>query len=371
MQRVAIVGHTGRGNYGHFLDLAFVGVEGAEIVALADPDDEGRRAALQKTGAKSGYADFEEMLDRVRPDITVVASREMGDHCRLVTTAGEYGSHVYLEKPIAATPAEVDRMVSACEKNGKLLVLACPWRGHPPIQHVAIPLLKEGKIGEPRLGRIHCMDGPHGGDQMFIDLYPHFFDFLDQVWGPPLWCSAHITVNGRDATPADLKQGAEGMGLVAGNGIRAYYQFEGGFAAACESYEGDHDDRRPYRIDIHGTEGTLSLPGPMSNEPDIYYHPRVAPRLFNDDRWEIIPAEPPPDDDKWVNAHHRMARSMLDQIEGREPEFELLEGKVARRHVQWALAAHAAHMAGGRVELPLDRDDNPFDSWAAQDRGPG
>ena len=39
--KVAIIGHTGRGNYGHYLDMAFVGVEGAEIAALADPDDEG------------------------------------------------------------------------------------------------------------------------------------------------------------------------------------------------------------------------------------------------------------------------------------------------------------------------------------------
>ena len=45
MQRVAIAGHTGRGNYGHYLDMAFVGVEGSEIVALADPDDRGRAAA--------------------------------------------------------------------------------------------------------------------------------------------------------------------------------------------------------------------------------------------------------------------------------------------------------------------------------------
>ena len=42
--KIGIIGHTGRGNYGHYLDMAFVGVEGAEIVALADPDEEGRRA---------------------------------------------------------------------------------------------------------------------------------------------------------------------------------------------------------------------------------------------------------------------------------------------------------------------------------------
>ena len=171
MQRVALVGHTGRGNYGHFLDMAFVGVEGARIVAVADPDTAGREATVAKTGAPVGYADYREMLDRERPDITVFASREVGDHCELVTTAGEFDTHVYLEKPIAATPAEVDRMVAAVEKNGKLLILACPWRGHPPIQHVAIPLLKEGRIGEPRLGRIYGMNGPHGGNQMFLDLY--------------------------------------------------------------------------------------------------------------------------------------------------------------------------------------------------------
>ena len=46
--RTAIIGHTGRGSYGHGLDLAFVGVEGAAIVALSDPDEAGRQAALEK-----------------------------------------------------------------------------------------------------------------------------------------------------------------------------------------------------------------------------------------------------------------------------------------------------------------------------------
>ena len=49
MQRIAIIGNTNRGRYGHYLDMAFVGVEGAKIVGLADPDDEGRaKAELEK-----------------------------------------------------------------------------------------------------------------------------------------------------------------------------------------------------------------------------------------------------------------------------------------------------------------------------------
>jgi predicted dehydrogenase len=154
------------------------------------------------------------------------------------------------------------------------------------------------------------------------------------------------------------------MGLVAGNGIKAYYAFEGGVAAEFESYQGDGIES-PYRIDIHGTAGTISVPGPIKNEPDINFHPHTNPRLFNDDRWEVIPAEPPPNDHKWVNAHHRMARSMMDMLVGQTPEYELAQGPNARLYLEMAMATHASHIAGTRVSLPLPDGKNPFDSWTS------
>ena len=144
---------------------------------------------------------------------------------------------------------------------------------------MAIPLIKSGRIGEPRLVRVFGKDGEHGGDEMFLDLYPHFFDFLWQVFGVPQWCQAHLTQDGRTCEPSDLRPGWEGMGLVAGNGLKAYYCFEGGVAADVESYQGDGASD-PYRVDIYGTEGTLSLPGPMGRGPDIYWHPRANPELI-------------------------------------------------------------------------------------------
>ena len=111
--RVGIVGHTGRGHYGHYLDMAFVGVEGAEIVALADPDEEGRAVAVAKTGAPKGYANYIEMLETEKPDIAVLASREIGDHLDLVLNCVERGVHVYLEKPVATSVAQVDQMIAA------------------------------------------------------------------------------------------------------------------------------------------------------------------------------------------------------------------------------------------------------------------
>jgi predicted dehydrogenase len=359
--RVAIIGHTGRGGYGHSLDRAFEGVPGTQVVAVADPDEAGRAAAMQRTGAPRGYAGYRELLDRERPDIAVVASREIGDHHALVLAAAERGCHIYLEKPIAASPAEVDEMVAACARRDLLLVVAHPWRGHPPIQRVAIPLIRSGKIGAPRLARIYGMGGRHGGEELFIDLAPHFFDFLWQLFGSPQWCHAHITQDGRTSTPADLRPGAEGMGLVAGNGITAYYQFQD-CAAHFESYQGDGKEN-PYRIDIHGTEGTLSLPGPMSNQPDIYFHPLVNPPLRGDDRWEVVSADPPPDEHKWVKAHHRMAAAIVAMLRGETPDWQLVQAPNARLYLEMALLAHASHIAGARVSLPLPDGRNPFDSW--------
>ena len=37
--RVAVVGHTNRGNFGHAMDTAFSRVPGTRIVAVADPDE--------------------------------------------------------------------------------------------------------------------------------------------------------------------------------------------------------------------------------------------------------------------------------------------------------------------------------------------
>ncbi len=362
--KVGIIGHTGRGNYGHYLDLAFVGVEGADIAALADPDDEGRAAAAARTGARAVYADYREMLERERPDVAVVASREVGDHRELVIAAAQAGANVYLEKPVAAAPQDVDAMHAACRQAGVQCVVAHPWRGHPPIQRTAIPLIQSGRIGQPRLARVFCKDGPHGGNQMFLDLYPHFVDFLWQLFGAPLWCQAHLTQNGRSCQPSDLAPGWEGMGLVAGNGLKAYYCFEDGAAADFEAYQGDGASD-PYGVEILGTEGALWLPGPMGRGPDIYWNPSAAPTPLRGDRWEVVPSDPPPHGAKWLDAHRRMARALLDVLEGKPPAWELVHLPDARRFLETALLAHAAHVQGARVSPPLPDGKNPFDHWSA------
>ena len=72
-------------------------------------------------------------------------------------------------------------------------------------------------------------------------------------------------------------------------------------------------------------------------------------------------ADPPPDEYKWHNAHQRKAASMLAMLRGETPEYALASGADARRYLEMAMAAHASHMAGARVTLPLPAATNPFD----------
>lgn len=91
---VCVIGHTGGGDYGHDLDLAFRTIPRAKVLAVADPDEKGRLQAVRRSGAARGYADFREMLKREKPDLVAVCPRWVGDRLELVTAAAEAGAHV-------------------------------------------------------------------------------------------------------------------------------------------------------------------------------------------------------------------------------------------------------------------------------------
>src|SRR5438045_2087922 len=73
--KAAIIGHTGRGDYGHGMDICFTNVPGIEVVAVADPDEVGRAKAATNAKAARQYADYHEMLAKEKPDLVGVAPR--------------------------------------------------------------------------------------------------------------------------------------------------------------------------------------------------------------------------------------------------------------------------------------------------------
>src|SRR5712691_6180498 len=110
--RVAVIGRTGKGNYGHGLDIVWKALDNVEIVAVADENDKGRAAAAQRLQAKQAYADYREMLAKERPQIVSVADRFLDAHRDMVVACAEAGTSIFLEKPMCRTLAEADEMVT-------------------------------------------------------------------------------------------------------------------------------------------------------------------------------------------------------------------------------------------------------------------
>ena len=55
--KVAVIGRTGKGAYGHGLDVVWKTIDNIEIVAVADENEAGRKAAQTRLGAKNAYAE--------------------------------------------------------------------------------------------------------------------------------------------------------------------------------------------------------------------------------------------------------------------------------------------------------------------------
>ena len=106
--RVAIIGDTGHGNYGHGLDVPWQHLEACEVVAVADPHAGGRDAAIKRTGAARGYADYRDMLQQERPNIAVICPRWIDQHRDMAIACAEHGCHIYMEKPLSQTLAQAD-----------------------------------------------------------------------------------------------------------------------------------------------------------------------------------------------------------------------------------------------------------------------
>jgi predicted dehydrogenase len=160
MPRYRIVGI----NFEHFhmgdlLRMAYDHPE-AEIVAICDEQPERMQMAISNFGIRSEqvYTDPHACLHETRPDIVILCPAA-ARHGEFVELVAPYGVHVLVEKPMAATLAEADRMLAAMQPTGKLLAINWPLAWYPA--HVtAKRLLDEGTIGE--VVQVHFYDGNRG-----------------------------------------------------------------------------------------------------------------------------------------------------------------------------------------------------------------
>ena len=269
--RVAVIGHTGRGNYGHDVDKVWLTLPEVELVAVADADAKGLAAVQKRLKRAKGFTDYRAMLAETKPDIVAIAPRYVDEHRDMALAAIATGAHgIYCEKPFCRSPVEADEILAACEKNGVKLAVAHRDRYHPALAAVD-KLLKAGAIGKLLEMRARGKEDARGGGLDLWVLGAHLMNLMHYFGGQPLACTATVLQGGKPATRADVQDGAEGVGPLAGNEVHARYEMERGVPAFFDSVQNAGDKAAGFGLQLIGTQGVIDFR--VDKEPFAYLLP--------------------------------------------------------------------------------------------------
>jgi predicted dehydrogenase len=124
--RVLVVG---LGNMGMSHALAYTRIPEYEVVGVCERRIAERELPEALKHAKR-YANFEEALAELEPD--VVSINTLPDtHADFAIKAMEAGAHVFVEKPLADSAENAEKVVETAKRTGRKLVIGYILRQHP------------------------------------------------------------------------------------------------------------------------------------------------------------------------------------------------------------------------------------------------
>ncbi|MGO1316065.1 MAG: Gfo/Idh/MocA family protein [Cellulomonadaceae bacterium] len=141
-RRVAVIG-CGDVSSVHFDALR--STDGVELVAVCDTDDRTLATAAARHGVP-GFADHRDLLREVRPDAVHVCTPH-DQHLAPAAAALAAGVHVVLEKPLAGTLTDAERLAAAA-RTSRSKVAVCLQNRYNETSRTAHHLVAGGTLGE-------------------------------------------------------------------------------------------------------------------------------------------------------------------------------------------------------------------------------
>jgi predicted dehydrogenase len=359
--RAAVIGSTTKGNYGHDLDKVWQLIPGCQVVAVADDSKTGLEAEMKRLNVAKGYLNYVEMLDKEKPQFVSICQRWLDRHAEMAIAAAERGIHIYLEKPMCRSMKEADAIVAACEKHKVKLAIAFQTRYSPRLP-VVKNLLREGRIGKVLEFRARGKEDSRGGGEDLWVLGTHLFNMIHHLGGEPTWCMARVFEGGKPITKANVRNGAEGIGPLAGDEVHAVYGLADGAIATFDSVRNAGGNPSRFGLQIVGSKGVL--------EVLMGYLPSV--KLLEDPSWSPGRSGKPwvdvssagvgkPEelkDGSLLAGNVAAVKDLIAAVENdRQPEASMYE---ARTSTEMIVAAFESHRVGAPVTLPLMNRENPL-----------
>ncbi len=320
------------------------------VVAVADVfPDKAHDFARQIGEGVHAYGDPEQLLNNQDVHLVSICTPPFA-HASLAISALQAGKHVWVEKPLAASLAECDRIIEQAERSGKVLAGVFQNRYRPEYRR-AHYLLHSGALGRLVLAKADCLwwrgrnyyelwwrgtwERECGG--VTINHAIHLIDALLWLVGEPVASVfAEMDTFTHDVEVEDLSC--------------AVLRFQSGAIGSLVSTVSAHQNRD--RIELTCDHGDITL-------PELHLHAqRARPDGFPEpdethiaQMQKIASATP-------VSAYDGHAAQLQDVLEaiasGRQPEVSAHE---ARRSLEVITAIYRSASTGEVVKLPINTDD--------------
>ena len=268
---------AGLGNMGRSHALAYHENPGFEIIGLVN------RSKVPVPEGLEGYEilpSFHDALKDLKPELCSINTYS-DSHAEYAIAAMEAGAHVFVEKPLATTVADAERVVACARANGRKLIVGYILRHHPSWMRL---IAEARKLGGPYVFRMNLnqqSSGPTWATHKallqttppIVDCGVHYVDVMCQI---------------TDAKPVEVR----GMGLRLSDEIRpdmynyGHLQvlFDDGSLGWYEAAWGPMISETAFFVkDVMSPNGSVSIVmDPNAKSDDIDTHTKTAViRLHN------------------------------------------------------------------------------------------
>ena len=298
-----------------------------DLVTGADPHDEQRAIYGERWGMASDhlYADYQEMLEREKPDVVSICTTARVRSQILIDVARSGAKAIWSEKPLSLSLAEADEMVSVCDELGVKVVINTARRYNPYFAEIR-RRIDEGEFGDILQVNVHGQCGlSHNGS--------HAIDILRYLakGGNVEWVFGEMESDEAAAGDNDLM----GNGYLAfDNGVRGFLR-----GTPCGVANWDTDvigtlGRARTSFNCAETELTHLAPGGSRNR-GVPVHSSIPLPAHSEGMGIVI------------------IRDLIQSVEeDTRPRASIHDGRQA---LEIAIALRESHRRGGvRVHLPLE-----------------
>jgi hypothetical protein len=193
-------------------------------------------------------------------------------------------------------------------------------------------------------------------------------DLMRYLAGDARWCYGRVAVTERrEVRPvarADVRDGAEGIGPLAGDHITAVFGFDRGVVGQFSSHRANRRDNEPDRfgLQILGSRGVIqlttgSLP-PAYFLPDPGWFPGRSRAPWQEITSAGLGRQEPLRDGGLGQGNVWIVRDLMEAIErDRQPKGSMYDGRAA---LEMILAVYESHRLRGAAALPLRNRRHPL-----------